>query len=599
MAMVDERALQIPAVPSNDTASNSGGSRGTHPGRGRKALGWVLAIFLSALVLYPILSMMVRALAPNGVFDWDGVLRTFQGYGLGAAVLNTVLIAVPAVILAVITGTAFAWLNERTDAALGPISRFLPILPMMFPALTIAIGWLIVGDQRSGLLLGLVRFILAPFGIRVTSLPIGISSIPGMIFLYAVVIIPFVYVITSASFQQLDASLEEMARLSGRGRFATFFLISLPSIRPAVITSTLLASLIGIAMFAIPVFIGTPGGITVLSVYIANLINGQYPPRIQEATVLGVCLVIVILLAWFALRGVLKQQRYASVGGRGIRASRIKMGRWKYPMRAIMYLYLVLAVGAPVVGLLIVSFQRYWTPDLAASGMELSNFWSFLQLNKGLESLGHSVWVSIVSATLIMIVAGLLAITAVGRYAQMSSIVVGFITKIPFAIPNIVLAIGVLAGFGFAPFNMAGTYGILILGYFVTSISMASVTAESAARQVSDELMDAARINGASPTRTMLRVSFPIMLSGLAAGWVMIFAHIIGDLNLVPILSGPNNPIAGTALLEILAGSGTYVQAAQISLIIAVITIVVVAVVLKLTKPKYSRAAKKNSRPVQ
>lgn len=559
-------------------------------------VGWIAAAVLVALLILPIGAMVVRALAPDGVLDWDGVIGTFGGYGLGMAVFNTIVISLPSTVLAVAIGSSFAWVNERTDAALGAISRFLPILPILFPTFALAIGWVLMGDKRSGLLLGVLRAIVAPFGGTIESLPIGIASYPGMIFLYTVTLAPLVYVICSAAFRQLDPSLEEMSRLSGRGRLSTFATVSLPSIRPALIMSTLLSLLLGFGMYSIPAVVGPPSRITMLSMYIANLINGQYPPRLQEATVLGLALVIVVLLAWLTLRSTLTSGRYASVGGRGLRANRITMGRWKTPLRIIIAFYLLIAVIAPIVGLFIVSFQRYWTPDFERSGFAVENLLAFTAVRGGgIELLGNTVWIAMVSATIIMIVAGFVAIASVGRAPRLSATIAAAATKVPFAIPSIVIAVGVLTAFGFAPFNLAGTYWILLIAYFF-SIPIASIAAEAAAQQVGSELVDAARVNGATSMGAKLRVNFPIMLSGLAGGWAITFAHVTGDLNMVPILSGASNPIAGTALIEIFAGSGTYVQAAQISLIIGLVTVVVVGIVYGLARPRYARRLRRARR---
>jgi len=553
-----------------------------------QAVGWTFSLLLIAVLVYPVGTMVWRALAPQGTLDLEGVAGTFTGYGLWNATLNTVLVAVPAALIATLIGATFAWLNERTDAAFGPLGRLLPILSMLFPTFALAFGWLVVGDRTSGFLLGVLRLIVSPFGIEVAALPIGIASFAGLIFLYSITLAPFVYVQCQAAFRQLDPSLEEMSRIAGRGRLSTFFTVSLPSIRPAVTMSLFVTLLLGVGMYSIPAVIGTPGRITVLSVYIANLINGQYPPLIQEATVIGLCLMILILAVWLMLRASLNQGRYASVGGRGIRPNRIAMGRWRGVLRAAMWLYIVFAVLLPLVGLVVVSFEKYWTPDLVQGGFSWENLLAFTKVRGGgIALIGNTLWISVVSATVIVIVAGLVAIGSTGRSPRLYAVVASVATKVPFAIPTIVIAVGVLATFGFPPFNLSGTYWILLIAYFF-SIPIASIAAEAAARQVGPELVEAARVSGASPLRSILRVNLPLMLSGLAGAWVITFAHVMGDLNMIPILSSATNRVAGTALIDILGGGGSIIAAAQISLIIGLVTLAVVVVVTAIAQPRFT-----------
>ena len=80
----------------------------------------------------------------------------------------------------------------------------------------------------------------------------------------------------------------------------------------------------------------------------------------------------------------------------------------------------------------------------------------------------------------------------------------------------------------------------------VLYIPKASIAAEAAFRQVGPQLSEASRISGAGGARTMRRIILPLMLPGLAAGWALIFASIVGELTASVILAisscGPTRP---------------------------------------------------------
>lgn len=90
-------------------------------------------------------------------------------------------------------------------------------------------------------------------------------------------------------------------------------------------------------------------------------------------------------------------------------------------------------------------------------------------------------------------------------------------------------------------------------------------------------------MSGASGTRTFLKVSLPIMLPGLAAGWALLFVLIAGDVTTSAILAAPSAPVAGYMLLQ-LWNVGTYPLIAAFALVVAAVSTVVVSTVLALTR---------------
>jgi iron(III) transport system permease protein len=155
--------------------------------------------------------------------------------------------------------------------------------------------------------------------------------------------------------------------------------------------------------------------------------------------------------------------------------------------------------------------------------------------------------------------------------------------KFPATISTIVIAVGFTLAFTGPPFNLQGTLWILLLAYLAIYMPQGSVAADAAASQVGDELTDASAICGAGGTRTFLRVSLPIMLPGLVAGWALLFVRMTGDLTASAILAGTGNNVVGFRILEVFEG-GSFALLASLALALTVVTSTVLVILLTLSR---------------
>ena len=149
--------------------------------------------------------------------------------------------------------------------------------------------------------------------------------------------------------------------------------------------------------------------------------------------------------------------------------------------------------------------------------------------------------------------------------------------KLPAAVPNVVIAVGFILAFGGAPFNLHGTVLILLLAYLVVHFPQGSVAADAAVSSVGQDLLDAAEVSGSHPGRTFLRIQFPMMLAGLAAGWALVFVRTAGDLTASALLAGIRNPVVGFRILEIYE-NGAYADLAALAIVLTIVSTVVVGI---------------------
>ncbi|OLT16149.1 hypothetical protein BJF78_14725 [Pseudonocardia sp. CNS-139] len=233
---------------------------------------------------------------------------------------NTAIVLGTSTALAVVVATLFAWLSERTTARAGWLAGVLPVVSLLVPSIAGAIGWVLLASPRAGFL----NVALADLGVP---LVLDVFSWPGLVLVYTLYLVPQVYLPVSAALAELDPALEEAARVGGRGPVRTLITVTLSAVRPAILSGALLALVYGVALFSVPLIIGTQARIDILSVEIVRLLTTEFPPRLPEAIVLSVVVLLVLGAAWAVNARVVRGGRFATISGRAAAGRRLRLGR--------------------------------------------------------------------------------------------------------------------------------------------------------------------------------------------------------------------------------------------------------------------------------
>lgn len=544
------------------------------------------ALLLIGAIAYPLIRTIAQAIFPQGTLDL-GAFGTVAGAPyLGRMLGTTLLVVGVAAVFAILIASVFAWLNERTNAHLGLIGEVLPLLPLLVPSVAVAIGWTFLGAPQVGFFNGLLSGTLGAIGI---DFQVNVYSIPGLIFAYTMEFIPYAYLVIATALKNVDPAIEEAARMAGASLVKTVFTVSLRAIAPAIAGAALLLAVVGFSMYSLPVILATPARIEILSVRIVQMLRFEYPPRVDEALVLSLFLMLAIGVTWWLQRRVVSAGRYSTIGGRGGggAASRIDLGRWRFLARGGMILYLAVGAVLPILALFIVSLQPFWSATIDPSVFTFKHYSGLWAQHTPINALRNSGLLGLVGGAATVLIALAIAVFA-QRHPGWIGRVIGGVTKVPAAIPTMVIAIGFLVAFSGPPFRLSGTVVILLLCYLVNFIPQASTIAEAAVAQVGGDLAEASAMSGATDGRTFRRIQLPLMLPGLANGWALIFVLIVGDIIISALLAGIGNPVVGSFILDIW-DQGTYGTLAALASLVCVMTITVVAVMMRLSRPRYKR----------
>ena len=94
------------------------------------------------------------------------------------------------------------------------------------------------------------------------------------------------------AFRNMDAALEDSARMSGASNITTLIRITFPLLMPAIIGSTMLGFIKSLESFEVELLLGMPAKFYVFSTKVYDLLRWeppQYPPAMALSAVFMVC----------------------------------------------------------------------------------------------------------------------------------------------------------------------------------------------------------------------------------------------------------------------------------------------------------------------
>jgi len=559
----------LPAAPTRLGRMRSAGNRVRSAGPFS-----VVSVVLGLLVAGTIAAVMARlglmAWERFGIgvfaFYWDQVLANPP---IRQVVINTVVVVALACTLATFVAAILAWLSERTDAGIGATGRFLPLIPFLMPGLAFPLGWLFLTAPNVGALNVLIRGLLERVGVNLETGPIDLFTWPALVFLYTVPLIAYAYLVISSAMRNLDPGLEEAAKMAGANPPRILLRIVLPALRPAMISAFLISMIPALAMLSIPLVVGYGADITVVSVYILRRITDSFPVGYAEAFLVGLLLVVPIMVVWWIQRRSAATGRLAVIGGRASAASRLRLGRrWRLVGRAVFVTYGLFGVGLPLFGLIYVAGSPRWTATWPQSWDPIAVALNTLNEPRILGAFWNSLTLGIISASVLIVIAQLLTFSQQG-HPRLGRFV-DALAKSPAAIANILLAIGVLLTLGGPPFRFSPGV-LLVIAYIICYIPYASVVTTAAQQQVGKELIEAAKLSGASDFRMLGRIVTPLTRNALLAGLILVFVLISGDINVALILASGPSPVIGSAMWEIFEFGG-FVSVANFALVVTLVS---------------------------
>jgi iron(III) transport system permease protein len=482
------------------------------PSRPAPRLLLAFSALVACLFATPLAYLVIRGLAEGGT-----VPAVWASGRTLAPLARTLGLAVAVAAAAAVLGTTLAWLVARTDLPGRRAAGLLLPLPLVMPSFIAAFA-LLAAFAPGGLLAGL----LGPLGVE--RLP-AFDGFWGALYVLTLFTYPYVYLPVVARLRQLPASLEESARLLGRGPAGAFWTVVLPQAAGAVWAGTLLVFLYTISDFGAVVLLRYPT--LTGSIYASRVFDR--PGALAQSLLLGLLAVAVVAAERSVLRG--RRPARPAAGGRTLL---VPLGRWRAPAAGLVGGVVTLALLAPVAVL------GYWALRGTLAGPTRAG---------ALVADVGDLAVPVLNTAAMAVAAALAAVVAVLPVAYLtvrhSSRLAGGANAVVvggFALPGLVVALALAFWTLQAPWPVAALYqtqALLVFAYVVHFGSQALRAAQVAVAAVPTRLDDAARTLGAGRVRRLRTVELPLARPGLLAGAGLVLLSTMKELPATLLLAPP------------------------------------------------------------
>jgi iron(III) transport system permease protein len=493
---------------------------------------------------------------------------------------NSFLFASGSALIATFLAATLAWISIRTNAPLRKLFELTAIVPNIFPPVMLAVSWTVLLSPRTGLinrgLMELVGLAEAPF---------NIYSIPGMIFVEALITAPLAFLLISAALYSMDPALEESARVAGSSNRQIAWRITFPIVRPAMLAAMMLNFVRAIESFDTPAIIALPARIEVFTTKIYREAIGAFPPNQNLAAAYAVSLLVITMVFVYIYRRLtVRSERYVTVTGRGYRPTIIDLGKWRYAASALAASILLLIVVLPFLVVIYVSFVTYvHVPGTKTWALlTLDNYRANLTDVRTFRAFKNSLFLGVGGATLCMLIAALTAwVTTKSKTAGRG--VIEALTFIPWAFPGTALAIGLLWTYVYVPLPIYGTLWILLIGYITRFLPYGLRTMTSTIVQLHDDLQQASMVCGASFLATFRRILLPLLRPGFIAGWIILATIYLREFSMSVFLYSPGSEPLGPLLYHFYV-DGNLGPMCSLALIVSVVCMVLIILARRIGK---------------
>ena len=504
---------------------------------------------------------------------------------------NTVLLSVGSCIVAILFGGIFAFLITRTNLSCRKYLSSIFIFPYIMPQWTLAVVWQnlfnsnVVTGTSNGLLASLFNVQMPLWWCK--------GLFPSLIVLgmhYA----PFAYILIGGIFRNMDANLEEAATILDTPKWKTMFRITLPMVKPAILSTILLVFGSSMGSYPVPHYLGLA---TLSTKYVS--LNSKYT---GEASILAIIMMIFgVAIMLLNQRSLKSRKNYTTVTGKSGQISKINLGRTGRVVIAVILIIITFFTSIfPIISFALETFlpnpgdySFLYTGDTN----NLTTKWWVTSENvtengmygqKGILY-NNTIWTAFKGTMLVSVSCALIAGTigtligyavSKNRRSRWANYV-NSVAFLPYLMPSIAVGVAFFILFSNKYFNLFNTYTLLIIAGVIKYIPFASRSSLNSMLQLSGEIEEAAIIQDVPWVKRMTRIIIPIQKSSIISGYLLPFMTCLRELSLFMLLCVQGFILSTT--LDYFDEMGLYAFSSGINLILIVTILICNALVNKVT----------------
>jgi len=544
--MTSQSTLRLPALPRIDVKWLAIG--------GSVALAAWLSLVPAGFLLWQSFLTPETAAMPAR-FTWENYVTAYFSAETVRLFGTSVAFGAGSAAVAFVSGTFFAWVNERTNTPFKSLFFALSLVPLVIPAILFTVSWILLASPKIGLINFALRALFATDAVFV-----DVYSLGGMIFVDGMHQSPLAFLLMTAAFRAMDPALEESAMMSGATVPQIARRITLKLVWPAALAALLILFVRAVESFEVPALLGLPVGIEVYTSSIYQAIQ-RYPSDIGLACAYAVTLLVIAALCIYAQSRVAADAgRFATVTGKGFRPRVMNIGHWRHLTAAIFIAYSMIVVALPFFVLVWCSLQNFYSaPSVAAiQNLTFDAYRAvFAYPNLG-AVIRNSAVLAAGSATIIMLMTSVLAWIVV-RTRLPGRWLLDALASLPLVFPGLVLGLAIMICYLHVGIGVYGTLWIMLIAYVTRFLPFGMRSSATSMLALHRELEESAAMSGASWRAAFWRIVLPLLKPGLIAGWIYIVIVAVRELSGSILLYSPGSEVVSIMIWEYWQ-NGQYVE---------------------------------------
>ncbi|MXQ49491.1 ABC transporter permease subunit [Streptococcus pneumoniae] len=538
---------------------------------------WVLSsliIFVTYLMflLYPIVTILQQALFVDGHLSFGNFLAFFSKDYYFTTLLNSFKVSVTATVLALLVGTILAYCFSMYQFKGKKLLQILIIIASMSAPFVGAYSWILLLG-RNGLI---TKFLSNTFGFP----KLDIYGFGGIVLVFTLQLFPLVFLYVSGALKSVDNSLLEAAESMGVKGLKRLTRVVLPLLVPTLLAAALLVFMRAFSDFGTPMLIGE--GYRTFPVLVYTEFISEVGGNSAFASALAIIAITIALVIFLIQKYIAQRNSFSMNSLHSIEAKEIT-GVKKVGICSLVYGIVFLSV-CPQLYLIYTSF-------LKTSGMIFVPGYSLNSYHQAFDRMGASILntlrIPFLALVLVVIFATFISYLSVRKRNVFTSLI-DSMSMVPYIVPGTVMGIAFITAFntgigGSGILAIIGTSFVMIVSLSVRRLPYTIRSSVAALHQISPSIEEAASSLGSSRLNTFVKITIPMMMSGIVSGAILSWITMISELSTSILLYNIRTKTMTVAIYtEVLRGN--YGIAAALSTILTLFTVLSLLLFMKVSK---------------
>ncbi len=419
--------------------------------------------------------------------------------------------------LSTVLGTILGFLLYKTNSKFRHFFKISLLIPLFISPYILAVAW--------------KDFFFVSFGN--TSI---ISSYIGVILVLISIFTPLAMLIIGSALSNIDGQLEESGFIITNSK-RVFIKITLPLIKPALITSFVLIFIFSISEFSVPAFFGVKVFTTEIFTQFSAFYNHSL--AILQSTLL----IIICILLLFSERKYIADAPFLSIGGKGIKIKNYSLKKANLIGLFFLIGWFFISVISPFIILVFQAFKTGINKFIQAFELLLPTF-------------ANSIGLSFIAALIVIFVGFTAAYHSVKQTKTKHGQSFDWLLLLIFAIPSTILGISLIKFYNQSMLNFIySSYAIIIIAYVGKFSFISAKLIGNGIKQIPKSLDEAAQIQGISAINRLRKILIPLIMPTLFVAFIISFIFSLGELGTTIMLYPPGTEIMPIKVFTIMANA--------------------------------------------